>query len=73
VTYRTEIDDTMDVNGNQSDVTGSLRGGGTVSGSVVNPLAMATSMTQEMDMEVDSGGERLEMRLDIGIEVAPVG
>jgi hypothetical protein len=53
-------------------VTGHLSGGGSTSGTVGNPLAMDTSIEQDLDMDIDADGSTVSMTMDITVTVAPV-
>jgi hypothetical protein len=72
ISYDEEIDDSLSVDGTDADVTGRLRGGGTSSGTVGNPLAVATSIEQNLDMDIDADGDTVSMTMDIIVAVAPV-
>lgn len=72
VTYDTDVDEQMSLDGvGDVDATGSVTGGGTLRGSVTNPLLQASTIDQEMDLDLDADGEVLSMVVNIAIEAAP--
>jgi hypothetical protein len=72
ISYDEDIDDTFSVDGTDADVTGRLSGGGSTSGTIGNPLALDTSIEQNLDMEIDADGSTVSMTMDITVAVAPV-
>jgi hypothetical protein len=72
ISYDEDIDDTVSSDGVQADVTGTLRGGGTTAGTIGNPLAVETSIEQNLEMDVEADGDSLAMSMDVTVAVAPV-
>jgi hypothetical protein len=65
------IDDSLSLDGTDADVAGRLEGGGTTSGTLGNPLAVASTIEQHLDLDVDADGESVSMTMDIAVDVTP--
>lgn len=66
LTYAADID--QDVQG--ASVTGTLTGGGTVTGSVDNLLDQALDLDQDMMITVGTGGDSMDMSMTVEIDTA---
>lgn len=71
ISYDEDIDQHVDADGVDADVTGTLVGGGTSTGSVSNPLATAASITQDFDVDFDSDDQSMTMVMKVAVQVAP--
>jgi hypothetical protein len=70
-TIAISYDEDIDTEVEGADVTGSVRGGGTMSGTIGNPMSQATSIEQDFDISLDQGGSSADLTMRIGIDVTP--
>jgi hypothetical protein len=70
-TIAISYDEDIDTEVQGADVTGSLRGGGTTTATIGNPMSQATSMEQDFDVSFDQDGSTTDLTMRIGIDVTP--
>jgi hypothetical protein len=69
ISYDDDVDQQVDRDGSTFDVTGSISGGGTASGSVANPLDVATTVDQTLQLDLESDGDTANMEATYHVEV----
>jgi hypothetical protein len=69
ITYDDDIDQQATQDGTTFDVTGSISGGGTASGSVANPLDVSATVDQTLDMDLENDGDTAEFEAAYHVEV----
>jgi hypothetical protein len=69
VTYDQDLDEEISQGRQTGRMRGTVAGGGRSSGSLSNPLLVNTSMRQEFDVEIEAGGQELEMTMDVRVDL----
>jgi Family of unknown function (DUF6263) len=73
VTYDQDIDDEFEQAGQTARMLGTVTGNGTTAGSIANPLLVNTAVTQDFDVDIESGGEQVEMTMDVRVDLKSSG
>jgi hypothetical protein len=73
VTYDQDIDDEFEQAGQTARMSGTVTGNGTTAGSIANPLLVNTAVTQDFDVDIESGGEQVEMTMDVRVDLKSSG
>jgi hypothetical protein len=70
ITYDQDIDEEVEQGGQTGQMQGSVTGNGRTSGSLTNPLLLNSSVRQDFDVDIESGGgEQLEMTMDVRVDM----
>jgi hypothetical protein len=69
ISYDDDVDQEVTRDGSTFDVSGSIVGDGTASGSVANPLDVSTTVDQTLRLDLESDGDTAEMEATYHVEV----
>lgn len=69
ISYDDDVDQEVSEDGTTFDVTGSISGGGTASGSVANPIDVSSTVDQTLQLDLESDGDTANMDATYHVEV----
>lgn len=70
IDYDEDIDESIDVDGQSADVSGTISGGGTATGNVTSPLAAQVLVDQQTALAFDADGATYSMTMDLVVETS---